>query len=221
MRLVIYGAGGLGREVLALLRSSDTGGQWDFIGFVDDGKPAGTRVGNSRVLGGMDWLTTEKDAVAVVMGLAEPSVKASLYEKLSRLSNVKFPVIIHPLACVDPLVSPAEGVVISAYCCISPDAVLGTCSFFNSGAQVGHDSVVGDFCSVMPSVNISGNVTIGPRTLVGAGAKILQGLKIGSNAIVGIGSVVLRDVSDGCTVIGYPAQVIKKAVKTDHDSAFV
>jgi acetyltransferase EpsM len=63
----------------------------------------------------------------------------------------------------------------------------------------------------MPHADISGNVTIGPRTLIGVGAKILQGLKIGSDATVGIGSVVLNDVPDCCTVLGYPARVVKKS----------
>jgi serine acetyltransferase len=66
----------------------------------------------------------------------------------------------------------------------------------------------------MPSVNISGNVTVGARTLVGAGAKILQGLSIGSDVTVGIGSVVLKDVPDRCTVLGYPARVVKKGEET-------
>ena len=208
MRLVIYGAGGLGREILALLRASDTDGQWDFIGFIDDGLPPGTRIGNAEVLGGMDRLISEKEPIAVVMGLADPSIKSSLYEKLSGLPNVRFPVLVHPLAHVDPSATLADGSVVSAYCSISVDAALGICSFFNVGAQIGHDSVLGDFGSVMPHVDISGNVTIGARTLVGVGSKILQGLKIGSDVTVCIGSVVLRNVPDGCTVMGYPARAI-------------
>jgi sugar O-acyltransferase (sialic acid O-acetyltransferase NeuD family) len=208
MKLVIYGAGGLGREVLSLLRALRA--QWNFIGYVDDGIPPGTQVGDACVLGGMDWLASEKDSLAVVMGLADPSIKASLYIKLSKLDNIKFPVLVHPLAYVDPSATLAEGSVVSAFCSISVDAVLGICSFFNVGAQIGHDSVVGDFGSVMPHVDISGNVTIGPRTLVGVGTKILQGLRIGSDATVGIGSVVLNNVPDGCTVLGYPAREVKK-----------
>jgi acetyltransferase-like isoleucine patch superfamily enzyme len=62
----------------------------------------------------------------------------------------------------------------------------------------------------MPHADISGNVTVGDRCLVGVGAKILQGLTIGADTTVGIGSVVLNNVPGRCTVMGYPAKVIKR-----------
>lgn len=209
---VIYGAGGLGRELLGLVRAIDPGcRQWHFEGFIDDGVPAGTRVGEHVVLGGKEYLTGTKIPVAVVMGLASPSVRAILHEELTQNPCVSFPVMVHPLAYVEPSAVLSEGVVVSPFCFVAVDSFLGTCVFLNAAAQVGHDTRLGDFCSVMPSCNISGNVTIGPRTLIGVGAKILQGLSVGSDATVGIGSVVLSDVPDACTVMGYPARVVKKA----------
>ena len=209
--LVIYGAGGLGREVLGLVRATDPQrGVWNFLGFIDDGKTAGTRVGDAEVLGGMEWLLSSASPVAIVMGLADPAVKAAIYAKLSSDPRMTFPTFVHPSADIDPSASLAVGTVISPFCFVAVDSSLGVCSFLNAASQVGHDSVVGDFCSIMPSVSISGNVTIGPRTLVGVGARILQGLRIGSDSVVGIGSVVLNDVPDACTVLGYPARVVKK-----------
>ena len=208
--LVIYGAGGLGREVLAYLRAADSdAGRWNFLGFIDDGKPSGSRVGDSEVLGGMRRLLSMTSPVAVLMGVADPGAKASLYGKLSLNPQVTFPVLVHPLAHVQPSAVLGAGTVISPYCSVSVDAVLGLCSFFNLGSQIGHDSTLGDFGSVMPHADVSGNVTIGQRTLVGAGARILQGLSIGSDVTVGMGSVVLKNVPDRCTVMGYPARVVK------------
>jgi sugar O-acyltransferase (sialic acid O-acetyltransferase NeuD family) len=184
------------------------------LGFIDDGKSSGSRVGESKVLGGMAELVfaaaTATNPVAVLMGLADPAAKAALYAKLSLNPRVTFPVLVHPLAHVEASAALGAGTVISPYCSVSVDTTLGLCSFFNVGAQIGHDSVLGDFGSVMPHADISGNVTIGARTLVGAGAKILQGLSIGADVTIGIGSVVLKDVPDRCTVMGYPARVVKK-----------
>lgn len=209
--LVIYGAGGLGREILSYLRAANADAErWNFLGFIDDGKPSGSRVGDSKVLGGMTELVSRTSPVAVLMGLADPGVKASLYGKLSLNPQVTFPVLVHPLAHVGPSAALGAGTVISPYCSVSVDAVLGLCSFFNVGSQIGHDSILGDFGSVMPHVDVSGNVTVGPRTLIGAGARILQGLSIGSDVTIGIGSVVLNNVLDRCTVMGYPARVIAK-----------
>ena len=81
--------------------------------------------------------------------------------------------------------------------------------FINAGSQVGHDTTVGDFTSIMPSVNISGDVSIGERCLIGVQSAILQGLSIGSGTTIGMGSIVLQNVPENCTAMGYPARVVK------------
>lgn len=209
--LVVYGAGGLGRELRGLVRAVDLNGQkWRFAGFVDDNAAKGTCVGDATVLGDMEYLSGVAVPTAVVLGLASTSAKARIYKELIKNPHISFPVLVHPLAYVEPSAVLSPGVVISPFCFVAVDAFLGTCVFLNAAAQVGHDSRVGDFCSVMPSCNISGNVTIGARTLIGVGSGILQGISVGADATVGIGSVVLNDVPDGCTVMGYPARVVKK-----------
>lgn len=61
----------------------------------------------------------------------------------------------------------------------------------------------------MPSVNISGEVTIGQGVYVGTGAKIINQLEIGDYTIVGAGAVVAKSLPAKCTVVGVPARVIK------------
>ena len=197
--------------MLGLVRAMDPRqSEWNFLGFIDDGIPAGTPVDSDVTLGGIERLTSAINPTAVVMGLADSKAKAAIYEKLSQNPKLEFPVLVHPLAYVEPTASLAPGVIVSPFCFVAVKSRLGICSFLNYTSQVGHDAVLGDFCSVMPSACISGNVVIGAQTLVGAGAKILQGLNIGKNSVVGIGSVVLNDVPDDCTVLGYPARVVKK-----------
>jgi acetyltransferase EpsM len=118
---------------------------------------------------------------------------------------------VHPSAYVDANACLAEGVVVSPFCFVASGASLETCCFLNVGSMVGHDSVLGPFCSVMPDVNISGGVTIKARAFIGVGAKILQGLSVGSDAVAGIGSIVVSNVRDGTTVMGNPAKVIREA----------
>jgi sugar O-acyltransferase (sialic acid O-acetyltransferase NeuD family) len=209
---VIYGAGGLGREIQAYLYASNIVGRiGNFRGFIDDGKPAGAPVGDAKILGDRSKLISATEPTAVLMGIADPAAKASLYAELSQNPRLSFPILIHPLAHVEPSAVLSAGTVISPHCDISIETVLGTCTFINVGSYIGHDAVLGDFCSIMPHVDVSGNVTVGARTFIGSGSKILQGLAIGSDVTVGLGSVVLKDVSDHCTVVGNPARVIKKA----------
>lgn len=63
----------------------------------------------------------------------------------------------------------------------------------------------------MPSVNISGEVTIGEGVYVGTGAKIINQLEIGEYAIVGVGAgaVVCQTLPAHCTAVVVPAKVMK------------
>ena len=209
-QLVIYGAGGLGREILALVQDMDRSKTtWDILGFVDDDATPHTEISGLPVLGNKDYLLQRKTPVSVVLGFASPAAKASLYNELKTNPEISFPTIIHPSSCVEPRVQIGEGVLITRFCFVSVDAALGRCVFINAGSQVGHDTTVGDFTSIMPSVNISGDVSIGERCLIGVQSAILQGLSIGSGTTIGMGSIVLQNVPENCTAMGYPARVVK------------
>ena len=74
---------------------------------------------------------------------------------------------------------------------------------------VGHDTIIGNYSSFMPSVNISGEVKINEGVYVGTGAKIINQIEIGGQTIVGAGAVVARTLPSRCTAVGIPAKVIK------------
>jgi hypothetical protein len=55
--IVIYGAGGFGREITCLINSiNQVKKQWKLIGFIDDGIPVGHSNRFGKVLGNMDTL---------------------------------------------------------------------------------------------------------------------------------------------------------------------
>ena len=216
-KLIIYGSGGLGRELLALLRDIDkTKTIWDILGFVDDSAKPNVPVAGLRVLGDINYLIQIDIPVLVLMGFTDPDAKAKVFYKLKQNQLISFPTIVHPSASVEPSADLGEGVIITRFCFVSVDTKLGKCVFFNPGSQVGHDSFVGDFTSVMPNANIAGNVTIGERCLIGAKSAIMQGLSIGSNTTVGIGSIVMQNAPENCTVLGYPAKVVKLKKTSPH-----
>lgn len=86
---------------------------------------------------------------------------------------------------------------------------MGDFVILNLGCTVGHDTVIGDYAAFMPSVNISGEITIGAGVYVGTGAKIINQLEIGEYATVGAGAVVCQTLPGHCTAVGVPAKVIK------------
>ncbi|MDR1133327.1 MAG: acetyltransferase [Synergistaceae bacterium] len=200
--VIVYGAGGLGREVLQIVRAMPNA---RVLGYADDGVPPGTERNGARVLGGAEYLDTLDGPFSVVMGISDPNVKRGIFDRLSRNPLVSFPNVLHPRAMVSEYASLGRGVVITQSCIVSVDASLGVGVFLNMGAIVGHDSTIGDFSSVMPLAAISGNVKIGERCLIGAQSVILQGTAVGDGCTVGMGAVVIRDVPDGTTVMGNPA----------------
>lgn len=53
---------------------------------------------------------------------------------------------------------------------------------------------------------------IGKKAIVGANATLLPGVQLGDQCLVGAGAVVVKNVGAGETVVGNPAQVIKRTL---------
>lgn len=60
-------------------------------------------------------------------------------------------------------------------------------------------------------------VRIGENVWIGAGAIILPGVTIGDRSVVGAGSLVLRDVPPDVVVVGSPARIIRSVDGRAHD----
>ena len=211
INLYIYGAGGLGKEVTSLIRRLNRiKPRWGVQGFLDDNLEAGSIVSGLPVLGTVKYLTTRTEPSAVVLAISDPKAKQRGYEYLSSLGNISFPTLVDPLAYVEESVVLKEGCILMQMSSISVDSCLGVGCFVNYGTQIAHDCVIGDFVSIMPSVNISGNVTIADQAFIGVQASIRDGLSIGHSSIVGMCSMVLRDVPDHTAVIGQPAMIINQ-----------
>lgn len=57
---------------------------------------------------------------------------------------------------------------------------------------------------------IGGTITVGDDVWIGAGAILLPGVTVGPRSVVGAGSVVTRDVPADTVVAGVPARVIRQ-----------
>lgn len=205
-RIVIYGAGGLGREVLQLIRDTDTDGVREILGFIDDGVEVGVVRNDAVVLGGMEYLDALSEPIGVVFGLADPRAKERRYHALKQNPLISFPTVIHPRALIRAYTTIQEGVVIVADCHVSVNVHIGRCVLLDDSATIGHDVAIGDFSSILPQAAVSGNIDIGARCLLGVGCMLRQGISVGADAVVGMGSVVLRDVPPEAIVYGNPAK---------------
>lgn len=206
--ILIYGANGLGSEVLELVRTLNSlSSRWNILGFIDDNKAMhGSYFSGAKIIGGGDALGSISEPFDLIFGIAAPAVKKKLYEKIKDNVKISFPIIIHPSAVVASSAQISEGCVIFSSCFVSVNTVMGKHSLLSAASQLAHDSKLGDFCSVMPSVNISGNVDVEEMVYIGVQSAIRQGLKIGRCSTIGMGSVVVKDVPQECTVMGNPAR---------------
>ena len=77
----------------------------------------------------------------------------------------------------------------------------------NVFTHLGHESELGDFNVVMPSVNISGGVVVGNTNLFGTKSVVLQYKKVGNEIVLAPGSALSRTAEDGKVYLGNPAKV--------------
>ena len=206
--IVIYGAGGLGREILCLIIKKFD--EWNPIGFVDDGVPEGKIIKGIPVLPKSFLYQKHQKKLAVAIGIADPTMKMNIFIGLKKITDIYFPTLIAPTAIVDESAELEEGCIISNFCLISIDVKLGQCVFLNTGSFIGHDTIIGQCSTLMTSSCVSGSVVIGENTLIGSQTFILQELSVGKNVIVSAGSKVFCNVPENVTVFGNPASVIRK-----------
>ena len=103
---------------------------------------------------------------------------------------------------------------------IHPGAQIGAGFFIDHGMGVviGETTEVGENVTLYQGVTLGGtgtqrgkrHPTLGNNVVVGAGAKILGNIQIGNNVKVGAGSVVVHSVPDDCTVVGVPAEIVRR-----------
>jgi sugar O-acyltransferase (sialic acid O-acetyltransferase NeuD family) len=209
--IVIYGAGGYGKEVACLIHAiNKSHKKWKIIGFIDDGISVGQTNEYGKVLGGFDVLENWTEELDVVIAISNPSIRANIIKKFTN-SNIKFPNLIAPDALFLDLnrVSLGNGNIIGFRCIISCYVELGSFNLLNSDVHIGHDTSIGSFNMFNPSVRISGQVNIGNNNFFGVSSIVLQNKRIGNNTSVSTNSVIIRNTQDNCSYIGNPAIKMK------------
>lgn len=205
--IAIYGAGGFGRETACLIREiNEVAPTWNFVGFFDDGVPAGTQVPYGKVLGGLDALNAVAEPLAVAFAIANP---ATLKKLVATIQNprIDFPNLVAPSVYFHDRdsVKMGRGNVINTRAAISCDCAFGDFNLTVFDNVFGHDSQVGNFNIFFTGTRVSGNVKIGDENIFGASSTTLQNLKIGNRNTLAASSLLVSSVADDASYIGVPA----------------
>lgn len=204
--LVIFGAGGHGRETLDIVEAINAvEPTWAFAGFVDDGEVIADRLERRDVslLGTTELLADSEPRY--VIGIGSPAVRAKLDEQLTAWVRIAA-TLIHPAATVASDNRIGDGVLLAAGARVTTNVTLGRHVHLNVNAVVSHDCVIGNYTTLSPGSLVNGDVQVGTGVFLGTGAIITPGITIGDHAVIGAGAVVVNDVPPGVTVKGVPAR---------------
>lgn len=208
MNLLIYGSGGVGKDVADLAwKINEVDQRWKNIYFIDD-------VRQEEIYYGLKILKFEqalsyKENSECVIGLGEPEEREKLFYKCKE-NGFHMATLIHPTANIAKSVKLGEGVIILSFTSLTAGAVIGDNVFIQALSVIGHDIQIGNHSVIGVNVTPGGYVKIGEKAYIGMGAKIMEKLSVGDRAIVGMGACVFRDVPDDMIVMGNPARVIRR-----------
>lgn len=207
--LIIVGAGGLGREVAWLVEDINKNTpQWNLLGFVDDGV-SGSTVEGYPILGNVDSLFYMKPLPWVIVAIANASVRKRIAGKIQQ-RGMSMATLIHPSAQNSRFVEIGEGSIICAGSVLTSNIKLGLSCIVNLGTLIGHDTILDNFVSLMPGVNLAGEVTIGEGVYMGLNACVINRTSVGEWSIIGAGATVVSDIPPKSLAVGVPARVLKR-----------
>ncbi len=209
VRLVLYGAGALAREIVdALERLNAQGTAIDLqASIVDPGLDAPEMFRGRPVVRDVRAFAGDDD-LRFVVALGEPEPRARAVAHLREAIGARFTSIIDPGVLIGGSSRIGVGAVILGHSSVTADARLGEHVLINPGCTVAHDDVLEDFATLSPGVHLAGHVRVGEGAFLGTGACVIPKIRIGARAVVGAGAVVIRSVAPGQTVFGNPARAL-------------
>lgn len=211
-KIVLIGAGGFGREVASIIEVLNSiKPTYELLGFLDDGAQYkdGMNINGYPWLGKRDWILKHKDDIVCTCTVGNPKVKGIIQRELTE-KGVSFETIIAYGSYIGPHTEVGPGCVFYGGVTISVNCKIGAGVLLNQMVNIGHDVVIGDFTTIMPTTGISGNCTIGSEVKIGGHAFIIPKKKVGDSATVAAGSIVFSNVKTGTIVIGNPAKRMKE-----------
>lgn len=208
MKLLIYGAGGFGGEVLDMVRSIGRVAD-SAIGFLDDNPlTLGRFIRGVPVVGGQDALSEfQPRETRVVIAVGHPHLRLRLAQKVE-CAGFEFETVFDPSSLRRSSVVLEIGSVIAPRVFLSSNVRIGRNSVVNTGTVIGHDSEVGVNCVIGPMLHVGGNTRIREGVEIGAGSALFPGIEIGAWSKVAMLSAVVRDLPENVSVSGNPARVM-------------
>ena len=209
-KLVIVGAGGLGREVKVLvekINESSNKPLYNIEGFYDDDNDLPDNIGGLPLLGNIEQLKNRDDNLSIAISISYPEIRKKIIQNLKK-DNFDFPNLIHPTVEISEGVSIGVGNILTFNCFLSCNVTLGDFNFLNTFVSVGHDTHISNLNVLMPRTQISGGVYIGNGNFFGMNSAIVQSKTIGNNNIINSYTFLTKSIKDNRKYFGIPGRKI-------------
>ena len=192
MKLALFGYGGHAKEVACQMGKEVTF-------FVDD------EYSNNIA---KPLSTFNPKEYMMIVAVADSKDRAEVINKLPK--ETKYFTFIHPSAHImDDNIEIGYGSFIGANSILTTNIKLGNHTLLNRGNHIGHDTIAGDFFSMMPCAVIGGNVTLGDNVYLGSCSNVREKIYVNSNVVIGMNAAVVKDIKTPGVYVGVPAKKIK------------
>lgn len=210
MDLGIYGAGGLGKELLLLAQQiNEIENRWDGFVFIDDTDGLTLVKGTQVITFEKGRSNYDRKNIEIVIAVGEPHIRKILRERVLS-AGFSLSVLVHPSVHIDGGTKLGAGTIVCCNSLISCDVTIGENVLIQPCASIGHDNQIGNDTVISTYVCIAGNCIIGDETYIGLNVPIKEHIHIGNDTIVGMGSVVSRNIPDRVIALGNPARAMKE-----------
>ncbi len=194
-RLVILGAGELGRQVA---HYAELDGHFGILGFLDDTFQIGESVVGKPILGNLDdvkqlFVKGVFDCVFIAIGYNHFDFKSSLYNSVKAL-NIPLATIISPQVYVDPTASVGSGSILYPGCIVEKDAVVEDNVAINVNATIAHNARVGKHSFIAGGAVLAGYAQVGERCFVGVNSVINDHIVVCDDVTIGSLTVVGKNI---------------------------
>lgn len=207
-RLIIVGAGGMGRSVYSMATGS-LGYGYDFVvkGFIDDDVHALDKFDNyPPILSSIDDYTISDEDV-FICSFGDTKTKKMICERLIS-KGAKFYTIIHKTATIRQNAKIGDGVIIAEYAAVGADSTIGNNTLIQPYATVAHDCKVGNYVRIDTRATLVGGVIVEDAATIHTAAMLNHKVTVGECATVAACSFVIKKVKPNTTVFGVPAKTL-------------
>lgn len=193
----VVGAGGLGREVAALLQYMGL----PVSGFWDDGLEPGILINGLPIFGKIDQ-ADPKITPNLVLAIAHPQTRYKLATFLKN-KGFLFPAVQGaPQLVLSTFVRWGCGTIVFPGTVATANVEVGDFSIVHANSFLGHDTKVGDFCTLMPGCMVSGGSHLENMVYAGTASRFIKPVTVPAKSRIPAGSIVDEHFEFNAKILG-------------------